>query len=194
MVLVTLKEMFDLVIMTIAVGYIFSGFIRLPKKNPEPLQEYIKSAKRIAFDWENVKFAALIVAPAIVAHELAHKFVALVFGLGATFHASYFGLGIGIALKLLQTGFIFFIPGFVSIIGNATDIQFALIAVAGPATNLLLWLIPAYLVKHKKHERKETIILVLTSKINMILFFLNMLPIPGFDGLKFYIGMVRHFF
>ena len=194
MPLITFGEIIDLVIMTVFVGYIFSGIIPVRRESYEPLIHY-----RRGFDFEGLKFAILATAPAIIFHELAHKFVALGFGLDAVFYAFYrstFTLMLGIFTiisKLAGFGFMFFVPGFVGISGNGTHLQFALTAFAGPFINLILWLLPWYLIENKIYRKKHYLLLVLTSRINMFLFIFNMLPLPGFDGYKVFIGLIQSF-
>ena len=194
MPLITFWEIIDLILMTFFVGYIFSGIIPVRKENYDPLVHYKRG-----FDFEGLKFAIMATAPAIILHELAHKFVALGFGLDAVFFAFYrnsFTLMLGIFTiisKLTGFGFMFFVPGFVGISGNGTHLQFALTAFAGPLVNLILWLGSLYLLKNRKYKKKHYLLLLLTSRINMFLFIFNMLPIPGFDGYKVFVGLVRAF-
>jgi Zn-dependent protease len=184
--ILTLQELFDIVMMSLIVGYIFSDILARFSKpiRYEPLRSY---ATR--FDLENLKFASLVTAPAIILHELGHKFVALTYGLQATFHAAYPWLGIGLLLKMMGTGFIFFVPAYVSILGTATHFQFALIAAAGPLVNMALWLGSAFALKAKLVKRRYLPLVFLTSRINMFLFIFNMIPIPGFDGSKVFSGL-----
>ncbi len=194
MPLITFGEIIDLVLMTFFVGYIFSGIIPVRRESYDPLVHYKRG-----FDFEGLKFAIMATAPAIILHELAHKFVALGFGLDAIFYAFYrnsFTLILGVMTiisKLTGFGFMFFVPGFVGISGNGTQLQFALAALAGPLVNLILWLSAWYLLKNKKYKKNHYLLLVLTSRINMFLFIFNMLPIPGFDGYKVFIGLIRAF-
>ena len=192
MVLITIPEIFDMLLMTAAVGYIFSDVFRKPADdNYDPLKHF--SSFR-GFDWNNLYYAAAITAPAIILHELAHKFAALSFGMQATFQAAYFFLFLGLMMKLMNFGFIFFVPAYVSIAGKGTALQFALTAGAGPFMNLILWLLALFLLKNNLLNRKYNPALLLTSKINMFLFVFNMLPIPGFDGSKFFLGLIQAFF
>ena len=194
MPLITIGEIIDLVLMTAFVGYIFSGMIPVRRENYDPLIHY-----KSGFDFERLKFAIMATAPAIIVHELAHKFVALGFGLSATFYAFYrssFTLMLGILAvisKLTGFGFVFVVPGFVGISGSGTNLQFALAAFAGPFVNLVLWLGSWYLLKNKIYRKKHYLLLLLTQRINMFLFIFNMLPIPGFDGYKFLIELIRAF-
>jgi len=194
MPLITIAEIVDLVLMTIFVGYVFSDMIPARRENYDPLVHYKRG-----FDFEKMKFAIMATAPAIIVHELAHKFVALGFGLNAVFYAFYrstFTLMLGVLTiisKLTGFGFMFFVPGYVSIGGNGTNLQFALAAFAGPFVNLVLWIGSWFLIKNKFYKKKHFLLLILTQRINMFLFIFNILPIPGFDGYNFFIHLVRAF-
>jgi len=186
----TLAEIFDIVVMTVVVGYIFSGLFKRPvEEDYDPLKHF-----KAGFDIKDLKFAILVTAPAIILHELGHKFVALSFGLEAVFQAAWFFLGLALILKLMNFGFIFIVPAYVSILGRATPLEFGLIAFAGPAVNLFLWLGTAIALKRNLFPTKYNAALALTSKINMFLFIFNMLPIPGFDGSKVFTGLIQIFF
>lgn len=179
-----------MVVMTAVVGYIFSGLFKRPvRENYDPLKHF-----KAGFDVEDLKFAILATAPAIILHELGHKFVALSFGLEAVFQAAWFFLGLALILKFMNFGFIFIVPAYVSILGRATPMEFGLIAFAGPAVNLILWLGAAIALKKNLVPSKYNPVLALTSKINMFLFIFNMLPIPGFDGSKVFTGLIQVFF
>ena len=189
MALFTFSEFFDIVAMTAIIGYIFSDLFKKPVAHDyDPLTHF-----KAGFDVENFKFAAMITAPAIILHELGHKFVALGFGLEAQFQAAWLFLGLALLMKLMNFGFIFIVPAYVSIIGRATPMEFGLIAFAGPAVNLILWLLAAFALKRNLFPRKYDTALGLTSKINMFLFIFNMLPIPGFDGSKVFMGLIQAF-
>ena len=194
MQIITFGEIIDLILMTFFVGYIFSDMIPVRRESYDPLVHYKRG-----FDFDALKFAIMATAPAIILHELAHKFVALGFGLNAVFYAFYrssFTLMLGVLTiisKLTGFGFMFFVPGFVDISGYGTHLQFALAGLAGPLVNLILWLGSWYILKKKKYNKKNYLLLILTQRINMFLFIFNMLPIPGFDGYKFYIQLIRAF-
>lgn len=173
--------------MTLALGYIFMIYVQRPSTHLDLL-----GGKNLA--WEDFKFAILITAPAVVLHELAHKFAALTMGLAATFHASYFGLGIGVLLRFFSSPFIVFVPGFVEIHG-ATALQSALTAFMGPGTNLLLFLIAAGILKRaKKLTQKQLVFLHLTKQINLFLFLFNMIPLAPFDGGHVFGGLLKTIF
>lgn len=183
------SEFFDAIIVVLALGYIFKDFIRsAPKENFDPL-EALKSKVS-----DNFLIAIYITAPAILLHELAHKLAALYFNMSAVFHASYEWLGIGVVLKLLNTGFIFLAPGYVQISGAVTPLQHALVAGAGPFTNLLIFIAASLALKYGKFSPRTTQILGYTKKINIFLFVFNLLPIGGFDGRAFFTGLYNTFF
>ncbi|MCX6706856.1 MAG: hypothetical protein NT001_01805 [Candidatus Woesearchaeota archaeon] len=182
--ILSLQEIIDIVIITLALGYIFSGMfdryrkISVPEGENEEYDPIAHIQKKRSFgmgmfDWESLKFAMIITAPAVILHEFGHKFVAMAFGATATFHAAdlfgipYGGVLLGVVLKLMNTGFIFFIPAFVSHtpVSNMGDI---LIAFAGPAVNQLLWIVPMLimkmnLIKDAKTSRKMGPIMHLTT-------------------------------
>jgi len=178
-------ELVDIVIMTAVLGFVFMDILRQPL-NPE---DYL----RRRFDWKSFKFACLVIAPAVILHEFGHKIMALSFGLEATFNAAYFWLGLALLLKLAHFPFVFFVPAYVSITGSATNLQYSLVAFAGPFVNLILWIGSLLILKTMKIKQKHIPLLILTSRINMFLFIFNMLPIPGFDGSKVFSGLLSIF-
>lgn len=165
--------------MTVALGYIFSGFI----PQPRTLYKVISPT----FNLQTFKYSCLIAAPAVVLHELAHKFVALAFGIPATFKMFPFGLVLGIILKLINSPFLIIAPGYVQLPALQTPIT-RLIALAGPLTNLLIFLIALIVLKKVKLSNKYFLLWNLTKQINLILFIFNLLPIPPLDGSKVFFG------
>jgi Zn-dependent protease len=174
-------EILDIIIITLAVGFIFKDIFHYkPRVEVITPDDYLKPRKRL--NWTDFWFAAAVVAPSIILHEFGHKFIAIIFGMIASFHAAYLWLVIGIALKLISSGFIFFVPAYTAISGTGSALQFASISFAGPAVNLLIWLAGLIVLKKVKLKRNQYHFLFLVSRINMFLFIFNMLPIPGFDG------------
>ncbi|MBN2567022.1 M50 family metallopeptidase [Candidatus Woesearchaeota archaeon] len=185
----SLAETIDLVIMTVFVGFIFSGVFTRPDRRELDVMAMYRKRR---FDWDGFTTAVIITAPAIILHEMGHKFVAIGFGLNAVFHASYTWLGLGVLLRLLNFGFIFFVPGYVSIPLLGSPLQHAAIAFAGPGINLLIWLIAfAVLKSGVSLSRNGRYILTVTKQINLFLFFFNMIPIPPFDGFSVFSSLWR---
>jgi len=202
MAFLSLQEIFDIAVMSFVVGFIFKDAFRPPVnwRDPDEVLKNVTPGFRLS-KMSDYWFAVLLVAPSIIVHEFGHKFTAMAFGLVAAFHAAYTWLAIGVVLKLLLPGFVFFVPAYTSIVGNATAVQEAAISFAGPGVNLLFWLGSWLLLKgalragnRRRHGRETLRYLALFKNINMILFFLNMLPIPGFDGWAFYSSLFRAFF
>lgn len=189
-VIFTKKEFSDAIIIIVAIGYIFNNVFKPKVKN---IVDYYMQTKA-GFNWNDFLFACAVVAPAIIIHELGHKICALLLGLTATFHAAYTWLGIGILLKLLNFGFIFFVPAYVEIQGTTLPIYSSLIAFMGPFVNLAFWIIASLILRTKKISQKAVYFWFLVKRINMFLFIFNMLPIPGFDGFKVYSGIISTIF
>lgn len=161
--MLSINEFIDIIIMVLGTGYIF-----LPEKN-----------------WETFKTLLLVTGPAVVLHELMHKFVAILLGLQATIHASIPGLILGVILRAVNSPFVLFVPGYAAISGPMLPVQSLLVSFAGPATNGILYLISSHLLKKSMFNRtlhKHYVLLMLTKKINGFLFVFNMLPVPPFDG------------
>lgn len=177
--LISLSELIDILIMSFAVGYIFSDVF----------------SKSSFFSWRNILLSTLITAPGVIFHEIAHKFVALLLGFSATFHAHYSFLAFGIILKLIGSPFIFFIPGYVQISSPIySPLYNSLIAFSGPAFNGILFLVAFILLRNYSFSRTTTAVLYFTKQINLLLLFFNLLPIPGFDGWQVYAGLISYFF
>jgi Zn-dependent protease len=188
--ILTFWEVIDIIAMTLFVGFIFKDFFARPAPTAaayDPLKK-LKTKKK-----DDFLFACALVAPAIVLHEFAHKFVGMSFGLQSTFHAAYFWLALGLMLKLMNFSFIFFIPAYVETIGQATHLQLAFVSVAGPLMNLALWIGCALVLKFANVSRKYIPYLALASKINMFLFIFNMIPIMPFDGGNFFYHLWQAF-
>jgi len=185
MAFVSIIELLYLIILVVFVGYIFTGIM----KRRDPLHF------RGGFDWQDFKLACIVAAPGILLHELAHKFTAMGFGLDAAFNIWPFGIFLGVLLKVIGSPFILIAPGYVNISTLATNSQMAFIAFAGPFINLLLWLIPSYILNHKKRlTRNQAVVLYFTKVINMWLFIFNMIPIPPLDGSKVLEGLLSVIF
>jgi len=189
MPIITLAELIGLIVITIYIGYIFTGII---KTRPKTVYN-ILHPRRI--DMRDFKFAILVSAPAVILHELAHKFTAIFYGYSATFQAFYsstFTLilaAISIILKTIGSPFILIVPGFVQIPLISDSVAYRLIAFAGPFINLSLFLIAHLTLNYSKNLKKnQMIFLAITKQINLWLFIFNMLPLPPLDGSKVLFG------
>jgi Zn-dependent protease len=185
-----LQELFDIVVMSVAMGYIFMSFLKKPQPyNFDPMQ-YFK--RRL--NWDDFFFAMAVTAPALVLHEFGHKFAAIGFGGTATLHAAYTWLAIAIILKLMNSPIILFVGAYVAISGITSPFQDAVISFAGPAVNLFLFGASWLALRHWKFSRTATAVLQLTKRVNLILLVFNMLPIPGFDGFSVFSGLYHWIF
>lgn len=184
--IITAFELFDLAFMTVMLGLIFMNFFKRMDIGTPELYSYG------FFDYKKFKLSIIAVAPAIILHEMAHKFLAIGFGMNATFHAAYIWLLIGLALSMTNLGIVFFVPAFVSI-SPGTPLQTALTAGAGPFMNLILWIGALLALKYKLVKKRYFLALHLTKQVNMFLFIFNMIPIPMFDGAKFFSGLFSYF-
>ncbi len=82
----------------------------------------------------------LALGPAFIIHELAHKFLARHYGCWAEFRADPKGLQFGIILSFLL-GILFMAPGAVMVSGLVKRRYNGFVAVAGPLTNLTLFIL-----------------------------------------------------
>ena len=87
----------------------------------------------------------LVICPAFLFHEIAHKITARNYGCWAEFRVSPGGLRFGIIIAAL-TGWIFMAPGAVMVYGHTTRSQFGRVALAGPVSNIILWIIGIILI------------------------------------------------
>jgi len=189
MAFISVQEIIDIIAMTFAIGFIFSRYFhRKPTEGYDPLTYYQRSSL-----WGDIKYGAIIAAPGVVIHELAHKFVAMSFGATATLHAPYSMYFIVILLMLIRFPFIFFVGGYVSHT-PLPAIESSIVAVAGPFVNLLFYGVALLLIREKLVKKKYYEPLTLMGKLNLFLFAFNMIPIPGFDGFEFFRGLISSFF
>ena len=197
MAFITLIEIWRIIIMSLGVGFIFSFFIKRERTPKDILDQYRSGyMSRFNFNKDNILFATMIAAPGVILHELAHKFVAIGFGLDATFFAAYTFLALGVVLVMMGFPFVFFVPGYVAISGAGTPLEYSLIALAGPLANLLMFLISKWVLDSNafRLSRNSAYGWTIAKKINLFLFILNMLPIPGIDGWSVYSNLFRAFF
>ena len=193
--IVTFWEIADIIAMTFFIGFIFKDYFRLvpkPKHHAgyEPLEYYNKSKK--GKFWEDLLHSCMIAAPALVLHEFGHKIVAMSFGAIATLHAPYFMYLIILGMKLIKFPILFFVGGYVTH-SALPPLQSAFVSLAGPLTNLILYLICFIAVKYELANNKYTPLLMASGKLNLFLCIFNMIPIPGFDGYNMFMGLWQAF-
>ena len=170
MVLLNASEIIGILIVTAVVGYIFSGMVSFAKQ------------WAVGFDWEAYKLAVIISAPAVILHELGHKFVALALGVPALFQVYWGGLALAVILKFIGSPFLIIAPAYVVTPAAVSDVARFMISFAGPFMNLVLWGVSALLLRQKKLPHKQQIGLIISKKINFFLFIFNMIPFPPLDG------------
>lgn len=181
--LFTFSELLDMVAMTFIVGYIFQDFFNVHSYN----NSYFTDMKK--YRRKQLYYSMALVAPSLILHELGHKFTALAFGYSAVFHAFYSMLLLGLILKLAKFPFVIFAPAYVAITGTGAKMASPLIALAGPATNLLLALLSVIILKFASLDNEKKRFFYIFKQINFLLFAFNMIPIPGFDGYHFFSGL-----
>jgi len=122
------------------------------------------------------------VGAAFICHELAHKYVAMGYGVYAAYRAWTFGLLFAVAMAFATQGqFVFAAPGAVYIFGHVGREKNGKIALAGPAMNLLLcivFLALAVLVPVLSE------LAFLGAYVNAFLGGFNMIPVAPLDGQK----------
>ena len=187
--LFTIRELIDLVIMVFAIGYIFSTFVKKrPHEGYDPLTYYGKSSF-----WEDLKHGIIVAAPAIVLHELSHKFVAMAFGIEATLHAPITWYIIVIIMRLLNFPFLFFVGGYVSH-AALPPLESFIVSISGPMMNLFLYLMLLGVIRFKLVKRKHYDLVIMAGRLNLFLFLFNLIPLPGFDGYSAIVNLIKLFF
>jgi Zn-dependent protease len=209
----SIYEVLDIIIMIGILGYLFHDVFRKPQQADDDVLTHYQRKRAVAFGVELNDFlwAAALIAPTVILHELAHKFVAMGFGQQAVFHAAcstsnlggnfldfYCGLTlIAVVMKAVGWGFLFFVPGYVALSGG-TDWQNFFTAFAGPLVHLVFWLGSMWILRDKKRmkkmKEKHKLYLFFFKQINMFLFIFNMIPIPGFDGFKVFYYLFKALF
>jgi len=128
--------------------------------------------------------AALTVGVGFLLHELAHKIVAIKYGLWAEFRAWNIMLVFMIVLALL-TGWVVAAPGAVFILGQVGIVRNGRISVAGPIVNLILAALFLPLLIFSTGLLQT--IGQYGFAINTWLALFNMIPVWNLDGKKIFI-------
>jgi Zn-dependent protease len=115
-------------------------------------------------------------------HEIGHKVMAVRYGNIAAFRAEYNMLFLAIMSAFL--GFIFAAPGAVHHRGRLTDRQHGLVALAGPAVNLVLAVVfvPVWILSGLAGVDVVGMLGARGLAVNLFLAAFNMIPIGALDG------------
>ncbi len=178
-------EIISMAIITSVLGYIFMDMI-FP-----PASHYLIVARNKLKEWA---FAAALIGPAIIVHELFHKFAAMSFGLPATFKVFWAGLGLALILKLLHSPLLILAPAYVVFPATVSPLSNAIIAFAGPFANLAMWMGAGLWLKHGRMRRQTAVMLAITKQVNKFLFIFNLIPIPPLDGFQVASGIIGAIF
>jgi len=139
-------------------------------------------------------FAAIIMAPAFVLHELGHKIVAQNFGYAAEYRMWTSGLRLAVGLVLITSLFttnpwVFIAPGAVYFsarrITRSNIDKVGKIGLAGPLVNLGLVVIFGLVGIISSFSILQTIGQI-GAAVNAFLAMFNLIPFPPFDGQKVY--------
>ncbi|MFB6160674.1 MAG: metalloprotease [Haloferacaceae archaeon] len=119
---------------------------------------------------------------AFLLHELAHKVVAVHYGQVARFRADYSMLFLAVMSALV--GFLFAAPGAVHHRGRISKRQNAMVALAGPATNVALAVVFAPVAAAGALVGSPLLALVGARglAVNLFLAAFNLVPFGGLDG------------
>ncbi len=132
-------------------------------------------------------FSFVAVVTGFLMHEIAHKIVAVRYGLWAEFRASMWGLIFAIFTALF--GMVLAAPGAVMISGPISQRRNGIISAAGPLTNLAFGggffaLFLAIIFIPLEVPYILGILVLQIIQVNLILGVFNMVPVPPLDGSK----------
>jgi Zn-dependent protease len=150
----------------------------------------IASERGVVFDSSFLRallLSAIVCGLAFVLHELAHRVVARGYGAEAHFVANNGMLLVSILIAFL--GVLFAAPGAVWHRGYLTKRQSGLIALAGPATNMVLavlFLLGIIVIVVSRHNVPDWVVDLCTDgfRFNAWIGLFNMIPAGPFDGAK----------
>ena len=172
------EEISDIIISTLALGFIFSWNFQLVTGN---FAQFIVTAL----------LTTLIVGLSFIPHELMHKYFANRFHCHARYEMWKTGLLIALGLAVISNGsFVFAAPGAVVIYTtfrshmgieqtSLSSRHNAIISAAGPLTNIAIAAAALVALQFVQHPLLLTIV-----RINAFLALFNLLPVPPLDGSK----------
>lgn len=168
------REVWDLVLAWLALTLAVTLLFTQPVNNP--------GALRVAVFLPVFGVSFVTAGAGFLLHELAHKVVAQRMGYWAEFRASYDWLVIAVVSGLV--GFLFAAPGAVQIRGRGlTERDSGVIALAGPLTNLTLFLV-FFVVSLLSAGGLAAYVAGFGTFINAFLAAFNLLPFGPLDGAK----------
>ena len=162
------NEVVDIALGTILIFLVFSSFSLSNNSLNDP--------------WVFLPIAVrnfLIITPAFILREMAHKYEAIKRGFYARFVLHKNGIMLTLITLLLRFGIV--APGFVAIIGRLSKKDNGIVSSVGPATNIILASLSylAYLMFPGLWEW-----FLLSAFINAFLALFNMIPVWNLDGKK----------
>lgn len=176
----TLAEIRDLVISALVLGLVFS----IALKGFEFL------SWTTAFN--NYLIALAIIAPTLLLHEFAHKFLAQKYGCKAHYVLWPIGAILAMVITFITAGRIIFAALGAVVISTSyhtrlgyrfiglTTHELGKISAAGPIINIVLAIVSYILMSI------NPIIFTIAVQINLIIAFFNCLPVPPLDGAKIF--------
>ena len=171
------RELLDLLVAWLALGVAFMVFFA---GGPN-------AVLRMAASGFGTLLTALVVSLVtagigFLLHELGHKVAAVRFDNIAAFRADYGMLFVAVMSAML--GFLFAAPGAVHHRGRLTDRQHGLVALAGPAVNLVLTavFVPVFLLGNALGMELLALVGARGLAVNLFLAAFNMVPLGPLDG------------
>lgn len=140
------------------------------------------------FDYVTITAFTTILTISFFIHEMAHKFTAQRHGLWAEFRLNLLGTALTIISIVIPGGFFKIIaPGAVVVAGNADKQRMGMIAIAGPAMNLILsGAFLAAAIPLQAGSGQIGLILLIGGFFNGWLALFNLIPFSILDGLKIF--------
>lgn len=132
------------------------------------------------------KFLGTAVAVAVTGflfHELAHKFVAQMYGHWSEFRASYGQLSLAVFVGA-AFGILFAAPGAVNIMGNVDEKENGIISAVGPLTNIVMAAVFLALWQMQLRDPLWGFVYEKAAFFNVFLAAFNLVPMKPLDGSK----------
>lgn len=134
------------------------------------------------FSITGLVLGAVLFLVSFLGHELAHKFFAQRNGLWAEFRTNTYGL-ILTALSIIPIPYKFLAPGVTNVVGEANRELQGAIALIGPGFNVVFGSICVFIAALVRLN-PIGYALIFVAAFNGFMGLFNLIPFPGFDGLK----------